>query len=61
MADTFWSIVTLIGVWGLVACTILLILKAFPSRDGFDKASALRWGGGVVLCFIVWMIGMTRA
>ncbi len=61
MSDTLWSMLCLAGVWGFVACTITLILKGFPARDSFDGKSALRWGGGVLLCFIVWMVGMTNA
>lgn len=61
MADTVWSLVCLAGVWGFVACTIMLILRAFPARDSFDRPGALRWGGGVLLFFIVWLIGMTQA
>lgn len=61
MADTLWSMVSLFGVWGLVVCIIMLILKGFPSRDVFDRGCAARWGGGAILCFILWMIGMTKA
>ena len=61
MAGTVWSMACLAGLWGFVGCTVALILNGFPARDSFDGKSALRWGGGVLLCFIVWIIGMTQA
>ena len=61
MSDALWSIVSLAGLWGFVACTILLILKGFPARDCFDRSSALRWGVGGLLAFVVWIAGMTLA
>lgn len=61
MADTLWSMVCLAGVWGFVACTVALILNGFTARDSFDGKSALRWGGGVLLCLVVWIVGMIKA
>lgn len=61
MSDAFWSLVCLIGVWGFIACTIFLLLGAFPGRDLFDRRCAARWGGGAVLCFLLWIVGMTQA
>lgn len=61
MSDALWSIVCLAGLWGFVACTVLLILKGFPARDRFDRSSALRWGGGGLLALAVWIAGMTLA
>lgn len=61
MSDTLWSIICVAGLWGFVACTILLILKAFPARDSFDRSAALKWGAGVLICFLAWVVGMTQA
>lgn len=57
---SFWSLSCLAGIWGFVACTIGFILKGFPARGLFDRGS-LRWGGALLVCFIVWMIGMANA
>jgi hypothetical protein len=61
MSDTLWSIVCLGGLWGFVACTILLILKGFPARDRFDRLAAAKWGAGALICFAAWVVGMTQA
>lgn len=61
MSSTFWSALSLIGLWGGIFCTILLILQAFPARDRFEGRAALRWGGVGLVCFAIWIIGMTRA
>ena len=58
---TMWTLVCLAGVWGFVLCTIGLILKGFPARGCFDRLSALKWGAGVVACFILWTVGMSYA
>ena len=58
---TLWGMICLAGLWGFVLCTIVLILQGFPARGCFDRVRATKWGAGVVVCFIVWIIGMTRA
>ena len=61
MSSTFWSIVCVTGVWGFVICTIFLILRAFPARNSFEGRTALKWGAGVLLFFMVWIVGMMQA
>ncbi|WP_136526434.1 hypothetical protein [Geomonas ferrireducens] len=61
MSSSFWSALCLAGLWGGIFCTILLILKAFPARDRFDGRSALQWGGAGLVCFAIWILGMTQA
>ncbi|WP_224981443.1 hypothetical protein [Geomonas agri] len=61
MSLTLWSIVCVTGVWGFVACTIFFILRAFPARDCFEGKAALKWGAGVVVFFVMWIVGMMQA
>lgn len=61
MSSTFWSVLCVAGLWGGVFCTVFLILQAFPARDRFDGRPAVRWGVAGLLCFVIWIIGMTRA
>jgi hypothetical protein len=58
---TLWSIVTLAGVWGFVLATIGLILTGFPARGVFDRSRSLGFGVALLLCFIIWMVGMANA
>ncbi|MBJ6800670.1 hypothetical protein [Geomonas propionica] len=61
MPSTLWSIICVAGLWGFVTCTIFFILRAFPARDSFQGKAALRWGAGVLLFFVVWIVGMMQA
>lgn len=58
---TFWTVLSLAGIWGFVLCTAALILKGFPARGGFERSSSLRWGGALLFCFVAWIIGMAHA
>ena len=61
MTDRLWSVVTLIGLWGWVACAVGLCLTAFPARGGFAGRRGLVWGGALLVLFVVWMVGMANA
>ena len=58
---TLWSFICLAGLWGFVLCTTGLILKGFPARGVFDRGVSVRWGAGLLFCFIAWIIGMANA
>ena len=58
---TLWTMTAVAGLWCFLICTIVMILKGFPSRGVFDRACALKWGIGMLLSFVVWIVGMTRA
>jgi len=61
MSHDLWSIVLLIGAAGWIASSIFFMFKAFPERDIFNSASGMRWGGAVIVSFVVWIIGMLNA
>lgn len=61
MSSTLWSMTTLAGLWGFIACTIVLMVKGFPARGVFDRAGALPWGVGAAASFVVWIVGMSHA
>lgn len=56
-----WAVVCQVGLWGWIASTIGLIVNAFPRRGIMDGAAAGRWGGGVVVFFGLWIVGMVLA
>jgi len=59
--NQLWTMICLAGLWGFVFATAGFILKAFPARGTFDGRRAWPWGVVLVVCFIVWMVGMMRA
>jgi hypothetical protein len=56
-----WALICEIGLWGWIAATAGLILQAFPSRDTFRKRPAALWGGCLLLCYVLWCVGMLKA
>lgn len=61
MAHDLWSVVLILGLAGWLFSSIMLMLKAFPSKDAFDASSGVRWGSTGVISFFVWIIGMLNA
>jgi hypothetical protein len=59
--STIWSIVCLAGLWGFVLATLGLIKNGFPARGVFDRDCSLKWGAAVVVCFVLWLVGMAHA
>jgi hypothetical protein len=55
---TSWSVITEIGFFGWVACGFLFIIRAITRTGSFKKRPALVWGGGFVLCYGLWVLGM---
>ena len=56
-----WAVVCQAGLWGWIASTIVLIVKAFPRRGVMDGKAAGRWGGAVAAFFVLWILGMVLA
>jgi hypothetical protein len=61
MPSTLWSVICLGGFWGFVLATLGFIKKGFPARGVFDRAASLKWGGVLLFCFVVWVVGMAHA
>jgi hypothetical protein len=61
MLHDFWSIVLILGVVGWLFSSIMLMLRAFPSRDVFVVSSGIRWGAATVVSYFIWVIGMLNA
>lgn len=61
MSHDFWSIFLLSGLAGWITSSIMLMFRAFPERDVFNASSGIRWGGGVIVSFVVWVVGMLNA
>jgi len=58
--DVLWSVVVVIGFLGWVGSLLGLILVLF--RQGEVRGSkGIYWFGFSFLCFILWLVGMTKA
>lgn len=58
--SSFWSAVVVIGFLGWIGSLIGLITVAF--RPGGDRrGKSILWLGSSLLCFILWLVGMTNA
>ncbi len=55
-----WAVLTEIGFGGWVACAFLFIFKGFSPKGAFQTRSALRWAGGWLACYGLWIWGMFR-
>ncbi len=53
-----WAVVCVIGVWGWILSGIGFILRAFPTKDSFDRRSAALWGGVFIFFYALWIAGM---
>ena len=58
---TFWTLACLAGIWGFLLSVVGFILNAFPARDVFDAQKGLKWGAALLICFVVWVLGMAHA
>lgn len=59
----FWSIVTELGFLGWVAsaiCFIIFVFRHNPNLNFFTPP-ALKWGVLVIICFLLWLLGMIKA
>jgi hypothetical protein len=58
--SSFWSAVVVIGFLGWIGSLIGLITATF--RQGGDRGGkGILWLGSSLLCFILWLVGMTNA
>ena len=56
-----WTIVTEIGFVGWISATVGLIWCASTPTGGWAWRPSLLWGGGSIVCFTLWIIGMLCA
>jgi hypothetical protein len=61
MSNDFWSIFLLLGLAGWITSSIMLMFRVFPEKDVFNASSGMRWGGCVIVSFVVWVVGMLNA
>jgi hypothetical protein len=61
MINEPWAVLTIIGFWGWVLCSVGFIFKVFPGNRGFNSQAAVRWGVTIVLFFSIWIFGMLKA
>lgn len=55
-----WALVTEVGFWGWMACAFLFIFKGFTPQGAFQARPALRWAGGWLVCYGLWIWGLFR-
>lgn len=56
-----WAFLCVVGVWGWIVAGVGFILKAFARRDVFEGKPAALWGGGFLLLYALWIIGMLNS
>ncbi|MFZ4856269.1 MAG: hypothetical protein ACOYL3_07715 [Desulfuromonadaceae bacterium] len=61
MEHDIWSVILIAGLTGWLFSSIMLMLKAFPARDVFVAAAAIRWGITSIISFFIWIIGLLNA
>ena len=55
-----WALLTEIGFIGWVACAFIFIFKGFTASGKFQTRPALRWAGGWLVCYSLWIWGLFR-
>ena len=55
-----WALLTEIGFIGWVTCAFIFIFKGFTATGAFQTRPALRWAGGWLACYAVWIWGLFR-
>jgi hypothetical protein len=61
MANEWWGVVTVIGVWGWIFAGAGFILNSFPARGCFNRKAALVWGVFFLFFYTLWVLGMKMA
>ncbi len=56
-----WAIACVVGFWGWVLATVGFILKSFTSAGSFSGKVSTKWGGAVIIFYLVWFLGMLNA
>lgn len=59
--DPFWSFVLEVGFLGWIGGAVGFIFKAITEEGHLHRRRALYWGGLIVICYALWVIGMARA
>ena len=55
-----WALLTEIGFLGWVTCAFIFIFKGFTATGAFQSRPALRWAGGWLVCYGLWIWGLFR-
>ena len=55
-----WALLTEVGFFGWVACAFIFIFKGFTASGTFQTRPALRWAGGWLVCYGLWVWGLFR-
>jgi len=58
---TGWAILVVLSFLGWIGCTVGFIFGAFQRDNRFNNRKALLWGGAVVACYALWVLGMMYA
>jgi hypothetical protein len=61
MANEWWGVVTVIGVWGWIFAGAGFILNGFPAQGRFNGKAAFVWGAFFLFFYALWVVGMKMA
>lgn len=59
--DPFWSVVLEVGFLGWIGGAVGFIFQAITQEGRLHRRKALGWGGLIVICYALWVIGMAWA
>lgn len=59
--DPFWSVVLEVGFLGWIGGALGFIFQAITEEGRLHRKKALCWGGLIVICYALWVIGMAWA
>ena len=55
-----WALLTELSFFGWILCSFIFILKGFTATGTFQSRPALRWAGGWLVCYGIWIWGLFR-
>lgn len=61
MPDPGWSLAAVLGFLGWIGAAVGFVMGGFDAEGALRRRPALAWGGAVIACFALWLIGMARA
>lgn len=59
--DPGWSAMAVLGFLGWVSAGFGFMLRAFEPDGRFRSRTGLRWGAGIVVGYLFWIVGLMRA
>lgn len=56
-----WSVLAVLGFLGWVSAAFVFIYRAITPEDQLLNRPALIWGGVILVCLLLWLLGLSQA